>query len=187
MSKVSEYLNEHLLGEVTASDNVKKSFSEDESILQISPEMVVFPRVANDVRKVARFAWQLAEKNRSISLTARGDGFGVSGGAIGKGIIIDASTYLNKVLYISSKGKNRFVHVQAGVSMNALATTLASVAMEAWSVPGTQQAFLPSKRARLTSTSCIVLFSMCPMCRTPVTLGGGITIQYGVLFLSTVE
>ena len=72
-------------------------------------------------------------------------------------------------------------------SLLSLATTLASVAMEAWSVPGTQQAFLPSKRARLTSTSCIVLFSMCPMCRTPVTLGGGITIQYGVLFLSTVE
>lgn len=126
MSKVSEYLNEHLLGEVSASDNVKKSFSEDESILQISPEMVVFPRVANDIRKVARFAWQLAEKNRNISLTARGDGFGVSGGAIGKGIIVDASTYLNKVLYITPKGKNRFVHVQAGVSMNTLATTLAS-------------------------------------------------------------
>ena len=30
----------------------------------------------------------------------------------------------------------------------SLFTTLASVAMEAWSVPGTQQAFLPSMRAR---------------------------------------
>ena len=61
----------------------------------------------------------------------------------------------------------------------SLATTLASVAMDAWSVPGTQQAFLPCMRARRTSTSCIVLLSMCPMCSTPVTLGGGMTTVYG--------
>ena len=126
MSKISEYLNQHLLGEVSASDNIKKSFSVDESILQIAPDMVVFPKVTNDIRKVARFAWQLAEKNRSISLTARGEGYGVSGGAIGKGIIVDTSTYLNKVLYIAPKGKNRFVHVQSGVAINTLSTTLAT-------------------------------------------------------------
>ena len=34
-----------------------------------------------------------------------------------------------------------------------LATTFASVAIEAWSVPGTQQAFLPNIRALLTNTS----------------------------------
>ena len=51
--------------------------------------------------------------------------------------------------------------------------------MEAWSVPGTQQAFLPIMRARRTSTSWMVLLSMCPMCSTPVTLGGGMTTVYG--------
>ena len=58
----------------------------------------------------------------------------------------------------------------------SLATTFASVAILAWSVPGTQQAFLPCIRALRTSTSCMVLLSMCPICSTPVTLGGGITI-----------
>ena len=57
--------------------------------------------------------------------------------------------------------------------------TFASVAIEAWSVPGTQHAFLPSKRARRTNISCIVSLSTCPMCSTPVTLGGGITMVYG--------
>ena len=57
-----------------------------------------------------------------------------------------------------------------------LATTFASVAIEAWSVPGTQQAFLPAMRARRTRTSCSVLLSMCPMWSMPVTLGGGITM-----------
>ena len=56
------------------------------------------------------------------------------------------------------------------------ATTLFSVAMEAWSVPGTQQAFLPSMRALRMSTSLRVLLSTWPICRMPVTLGGGITM-----------
>ncbi len=58
----------------------------------------------------------------------------------------------------------------------SFATTLASVAIDAWSVPGTQQAFLPCIRARRTSTSWIVSLSMCPMCSMPVTFGGGMTI-----------
>ena len=60
-----------------------------------------------------------------------------------------------------------------------LPTTFASVAMLAWSVPGTQQAFLPSIRACLTRISWIVLFSICPIWSTPVTFGGGITTVYG--------
>ena len=43
-------------------------------------------------------------------------------------------------------------------------------------VPGTQQAFLPSIRALRTNISCMVLLSMWPMCNTPVTLGGGMTM-----------
>src|SRR5262245_45065905 len=42
-------------------------------------------------------------------------------------------------------------------------------------------------RAFLTRTSWMVLFNMCPMCSTPVTLGGGITTQNGFLFLFGVE
>ena len=63
----------------------------------------------------------------------------------------------------------------------SLATTLLSVAMDAWSVPGTQQAFFPSIRALRTSTSLSVLLSTCPIWRIPVTLGGGMTMVYGSL------
>src|SRR5690606_14270008 len=66
-----------------------------------------------------------------------------------------------------------------------ICTTLASVAIEAWSVPGTQHAFLPVMRALRISTSCMVLLSMCPMCNTPVTFGGGITMVYGSLSSGT--
>ena len=56
-------------------------------------------------------------------------------------------------------------------------TTFDSVAMEAWSVPGIQQAFFPSIRAFRINTSWIVLFKTCPMVSIPVTFGGGITIE----------
>ncbi|MNX70910.1 hypothetical protein D3C86_1022090 [compost metagenome] len=58
----------------------------------------------------------------------------------------------------------------------SMATTLASVAIEAWSVPGTQQVLYPCDLARRIRMSCTLLFSAWPMCKTPVTFGGGITI-----------
>src|SRR4051812_35531438 len=60
-------------------------------------------------------------------------------------------------------------------------TTLASVAMLAWSLPGTQQVLKPLIRAFLIRMSCTVSLRVCPMCNTPVTFGGGITMVYGGL------
>ncbi len=62
----------------------------------------------------------------------------------------------------------------------SIPTTLASVAMEAWSLPGTQQALKPLMRALRTSISCTVSLRVCPICSTPVTLGGGITTVKGL-------
>ena len=58
-------------------------------------------------------------------------------------------------------------------------STTICVAMPAWSVPTTHKASLPCKRAWRMRMSCRVLSSAWPMCRLPVTLGGGFTIVYG--------
>src|SRR5687768_15279585 len=52
--------------------------------------------------------------------------------------------------------------------------------MPAWSVPGSQQALSPAIRRQRVSTSWIVLFSAWPRCSGAVTLGGGMTIAYGL-------
>ncbi len=54
-------------------------------------------------------------------------------------------------------------------------TTLLSVAMPAWSVPGSQQASQPCIRRQRMRMSCKVLLRTWPMVRMPVTLGGGMT------------
>ena len=74
MNKVVNYLNEHLQGEVLDSPNIRAQYAVDGSILTIQPEMVAFVRTTSDIRKIARFAWQLAEKGHSMPLTVRGSG-----------------------------------------------------------------------------------------------------------------
>jgi FAD/FMN-containing dehydrogenase len=100
MSKITQYLNEHILGEVTSAETVCQRFSHDGSVLSIKPEMVVSPRVTNDIRKVARFSWQLAEKGHTLPITVRGSGSDKTGAAIGKGIIINTIAHLDNIIYI---------------------------------------------------------------------------------------
>ena len=124
MSKISQYLNEHLIGDAISAKGIRERYATDASLLQITPELVVFPRVTNDIRKVARFSWQLAEKGHVLSMTARGSGSDATGGAIGSGIVIDTTHHLSRILYIALKDKQKIVHVQPGVSLAALNSTL---------------------------------------------------------------
>lgn len=122
MNKIAVYLNEHLQGEVTSSKAMRRRYSRDGSVLSITPEIIVFPRITNDIRKVARFSWQLAEKGHAIGLTVRGAGSDTTGAAIGKGVIISIATHLSNILAITAK--SQLVHIQPGVTFEALNAAL---------------------------------------------------------------
>lgn len=118
MGKVAKYLNEHILGEVVTEAAVRRQFATDSSVFDITPEMVIYPRVTNDIRKVARFAWQLAEKGHILPLTARGGGNDETGAAISTGAIIVTSVHLNRMFEYDSKQK--LIRTQPGASARAL-------------------------------------------------------------------
>lgn len=122
MNKIAVYLNEHLLGEVSSSKAIRRRYSRDGSVLTITPEIVVFPRLTNDIRKAARFAWQLAEKGHALGMTVRGTGGDTTGAAIGKGMVISTSTHLHKIIHLGVK--DRLIHVQPGVTFDAIDTVL---------------------------------------------------------------
>ena len=126
MNKISQYLNEHILGEVVAVDSTLERFSRDGSVLQITPELVTHPKVTNDIRKIARFTWQLAEKGHVMPMTVRGGGSDNTGASIGKGIIINTLAHLNKILYVNDNTKDMFVHVQPGTTFKSLNDVLNS-------------------------------------------------------------
>lgn len=97
MSKVAEYLRQHIVGEVLTSSSVRKFFSTDGSIFTKTPQVVVYPRSTDDIRKIARFSWQLAERGKSVPITARGSGSDQAGAALGDGIVLAFPAHLNKL------------------------------------------------------------------------------------------
>lgn len=133
MSKVAAYLQEHILGEVSTNSAVLKAMSTDASVLTIAPELVIYPRVTNDIRKVARFAWQLAEKGHVMGLTARGSGTDQTGAAIGSGASIVMPAHMNRICEFDPKQK--LIRVQAGLNSGALNDALALQGMAVPAMP----------------------------------------------------
>ena len=122
MSKIAAYLAEHIKGEVVTSADARAAFSTDKSILKINPLLVVYPYNTNDVRKVAHFAWQLAEKGHKLSVTARGNGNSRVGAAIGSGVSVSFPTHLSNILEVDTRQK--LARLQPGVTIKALQETM---------------------------------------------------------------
>lgn len=122
MSKVAHYLQEHLMGEVMTSSDARRYFATDASVLAVTPAVIVYPRNENDVRKAARFTWQLAERGRVIPMTARGSGTDLSGAAIGSGVILSFPAHMHRIVELDSK--NGLVTVEAGINYAKLQQTL---------------------------------------------------------------
>ncbi len=118
MNKVAAYLQGHLSGDVSTRIDELLQHSRDQGILVSKPEMVVYPRNTNDVRKVMRFAWQLAEKGHALSVSARGQGLDQTGAASGKGVSLVTSKYLTRIFEYEPKQK--LVRLQPGVSASTL-------------------------------------------------------------------
>ena len=121
-NKVAAYLQAHISGDVFYGAKMREAYSEDGSILTITPSLIVYPRTTNDVRKVARFAWQLAEKGHVLPVTTRGNGTDTSGAAIGKGIILNTTAHMGRILELDTK--QRLVRVQPGLNFKSLQETL---------------------------------------------------------------
>jgi FAD/FMN-containing dehydrogenase len=122
VSKVANYLQEHLMGEVTDALDVRGHFSRDASILEITPSIVVYPRNESDVRKTCRFAWQLAERGRALPITARGGGSDTTGAAIGSGILMVFKAHMNRILVLDPK--KQFVTTEPGITYDKLEQAL---------------------------------------------------------------
>jgi len=116
MSKIASYLQEHLQGEVVTTAAVRQHFSRDGSILTQTPSLIVYPYGVNDIRKVTRFAWQLAQKGHALPITPRGSGSSNTGAAIGTGITLSTPAHFNKILELDTK--QQLARLQPGVNFN---------------------------------------------------------------------
>ena len=69
------------------------------------------------------------------------------------------------------------VESEVGNFCTKLSLRTSEIEIPAWSVPGTQRASYPCIRLKRIRMSCRVLTRAWPICRTPVTLGGGMTME----------
>jgi len=88
----------------------------DNSIYQLLPDAVVFPRSTADVALLARLASQ--ERFASLIFTPRGGGTGTNGQALNTGIVVDMSRYMNRIIEINPE--EGWVRVEAGVIKDQL-------------------------------------------------------------------
>lgn len=122
MSKVAHYLQEHVMGEVMTSTDARRYFSTDGSVFAVTPAVVLYPRNESDVRKAARFTWQLAERGRIIPITPRGSGTDQGGAAVGPGIVLAFPAHMNRILELDAK--SGVVVVEPGTNYGKLQQTL---------------------------------------------------------------
>src|SRR5690606_8734490 len=82
-------------GDVDSSIRRRAEYSSDASNYRIDPRLVIFPRDADDMAAALTVA-----RDNSLPITMRGGGTSVAGNAIGDGLVIDTSRYMNKVLHV---------------------------------------------------------------------------------------
>ncbi len=103
---------------VTAAD--RTVLSTDNSIYQVTPQAVAFPRGCEDLVRIAKL---LAEPRFSdVVISPRGGGTGTNGQSLSSGLVVDVSRHMNRILAIDPI--RRTARVQTGVVKDQLNAAL---------------------------------------------------------------
>jgi FAD/FMN-containing dehydrogenase/Fe-S oxidoreductase len=103
-------------GEIRPDFASRLMMSTDNSIYQILPQAVVYPKSEKDLVHLFQLAQQ--EQFKSITFSPRGGGTGTNGQSLSSGIIIDCSKYMHRILEINLE--QGWVRVQPGVVLDKL-------------------------------------------------------------------
>jgi len=103
-------------GDSTTRYADRLTMATDNSIYQLLPDAVLFPRSSEDVALITRLAAEPAFS--SLIFTPRGGGTGTNGQALNGGVVVDMSRYMNRILEINPE--EGWVRVQAGVIKDQL-------------------------------------------------------------------
>src|SRR5262245_57791456 len=113
MEPLARKLARHSTCEVRCDFQSRQLYSTDASIYQIEPLGVAIPRTSEDLHTTVN-----AAREFGVSIVPRGGGTSLSGQSIGRGLVIDCSKYLNRILDFDASG--RTVRVQPGVVLDQL-------------------------------------------------------------------
>jgi FAD/FMN-containing dehydrogenase len=88
-----------LFGRVTSTRNAQtlEKYSRDSSVFKILPKEIYYPRTTADVVTVVRTVSSRKKYDTNASVTVRAGGTCMSGGPLNSDVIVDMTTYMNKV------------------------------------------------------------------------------------------
>jgi len=98
-------------GDVDVSDETRDFYSHDASLFELKPQVVAFPKDADDIKSVVSFVAANKQANPDLSITPRARGTDMSGGAIGQSIVLDISKYMKALYEVTPTS----AHVQPGM------------------------------------------------------------------------
>ncbi len=108
-----EELKSSLDGELKYDNITRTIYSTDASVYMEKPLAVVWPRGADDLKKILAFA-----SDTTTGVTLRAAGTSLAGQVVGSGIIADISKYMNRIIEVNPDEK--WVRVEPGVVLDEL-------------------------------------------------------------------
>jgi FAD/FMN-containing dehydrogenase len=110
---LQQELEAQIEGEVRFDAVSRALYATDASVYQIAPLGVVIPKSREDVVR----AVEIARRHR-VPITARGGGTSQAGQAVGAGLQLDTSKYLNRVLDVNVAERSAWI--EPGVVLDEL-------------------------------------------------------------------
>lgn len=101
-------------GDIQTDYKTRLITATDNSVYQVLPAAVLYPKNAEDVQKIVTAGLQYT----NLTFTPRGGGTGTNGQSLNNGVCIDLSKYMNSILEVNAE--ERWVKVQPGVVLDQL-------------------------------------------------------------------
>ena len=122
IEELSRKLRGQIRGEIRESLVDRAIYSTDASNYRILPEAVVIPKNRQDIEITVSEA-----SARDIPVTVRGAGTSLAGQAVGEGVILDLSKYMNGIIDVDTGGKK--ARVEPGITIDGLNRSLAPLGL----------------------------------------------------------
>ena len=107
-------------GDVESSIGARVAGATDNSIYQLLPDAILYPRFQEDMARIVRAAIACG---CTLPITARGGGTGTNGQSLNEGLVVDTSRYLDRVIDLNREVRR--VTVEPGIALERLNRRLA--------------------------------------------------------------
>ena len=107
-------------GDVAEGSADRTVMATDNSIYQLIPQAIAFPRGVDDLVRIAKLLGE--ERFAEVRVAPRGGGTGTNGQSLTEGLVVDTSRHMNRILAIDPE--RRTARVEAGVVKDQLNAAL---------------------------------------------------------------